>query len=78
MSAGFDNAWTVGDHLTASVFDAINVGNWQRGGDPKARRPKAVPRPSDARRSEQTADHNDVRARAFLDRQKRLQQTEEG
>jgi hypothetical protein len=64
-------------HLTASLFDAVNIGNWQRAGDAKAKKPTPAPRPSDARRGAEVLDRNEIRARAFLERQKRLQTPQE-
>lgn len=77
-SAGLDAAWSAEAHLTASLFDAVNVGNWQRTGDKHAKRPTPVPRPSDARESAEKADRHQIRAQAFRERQKRRQQNEEG
>ena len=77
VAAGSDAAWSSEAHLTAAVFDAVNVGNWQRTGDKNAKKPQPAPRPSDARRSAATADRNEIRARAFQERQKRLQQPQE-
>lgn len=37
--------WGQTDRLLADVFDAIAVGNWQRGGNKNAPRPKPYPRP---------------------------------
>lgn len=39
-----DIGWTHGDHLLAAAIDALNVANWQRGGN-EANRPKPYPRP---------------------------------
>lgn len=36
--------WGPTDHLLAAVFDAVNVGNWQRGGG-RRQRPKPLQRP---------------------------------
>lgn len=73
ISCGFDNAWSAETHLTASLFDAVNVGNWQRAGDKHAKRPTPVQRPSGARESAEQADRHQIRAQAFLDRQRRKQ-----
>jgi len=73
LSCGYDNAWTLMEHLTAAVVDAINAGNWQRTGDPKAKKPEPVKRPSDLRKQDVAAGRNDTRAQAFLDRQRRRQ-----
>lgn len=42
---GPDAAWGLAEHLQAAAIDALQQGNWQRGGDPKAPRPKPFPRP---------------------------------
>lgn len=42
--AGPAAAWSVLEHLTALVFDALQAGNWQRGGG-KGPKPHAIPRP---------------------------------
>ena len=42
---GLEAAWGLSEHLLASIVDALNAANWQRGGDPKAKRPKPVERP---------------------------------
>jgi len=36
--------WGISDYLSALVVDALNAGNWQRGGG-KGSRPKPLPRP---------------------------------
>lgn len=38
--------WTTLEYLVAAAVDALNAGNWQRGGG-KGKRPKPVPRPGD-------------------------------
>lgn len=38
--------WGVAEYLLALVADAINMGNWQRGGG-KGPRPQAIERPND-------------------------------
>ena len=43
--AGPAAAWTVDQHLLASAVDLLAAGNWQRGGNPRAPRPKPIPRP---------------------------------
>lgn len=47
--------WAATEYLLANVVDLLNAGNWQRGGDKNARRPKPMPRPGD----------NDKEARRF-------------
>lgn len=37
--------WGLTEHLLASAVDALNAGNWQRGGDRHAPKPKPVKRP---------------------------------
>lgn len=68
ISCGYDNAWTLTEHLTATVIDVLQIANWQRAGDNKARKPDRVQRPGKVRARE---DHNDVQMRAFLERKKR-------
>ena len=43
--AGPGAAWSLLEHLTAVLIDAVNMGNWQRQGDPYARRPDPIKRP---------------------------------
>lgn len=43
---GDATSWSVSDHLLAAAVDALNAGNWQRGGG-KGRRPKRVTRPGE-------------------------------
>jgi hypothetical protein len=76
LACGFDNAWTLHEYLTAALVDAINVGNWQRGGDPKSPPPEPVRRPADMRRVGVVTERRGAKARAFLERQKRSQTTE--
>ena len=73
LSCGYDNAWTLTEHLTAAVVDALNAGNWQRAGDAKAKKPAQVKRPADLRDAEVAAARNDTRAQAFLERKQRRQ-----
>jgi hypothetical protein len=73
LSCGYDNAWTLTEHLTAAVVDALNAANWQRMGDGKAKKPDPVKRPSDLRDADAKASRNDARAQAFLERQRRKQ-----
>lgn len=73
LSCGYDNAWTLMEYLTATLVDVTNAGNWQRGGDPKAKKPELVKRPADLRKGAATAGRNDARAQAFLERQRRRQ-----
>lgn len=37
--------WDIDAHLLASILDALNAANWQRGGDKKVPRPQPVQRP---------------------------------
>jgi hypothetical protein len=73
LSCGYDNAWTLMEYLTASLIDAVQAGNWQRAGDPKARKPDPVKRPADLRAQDRTAEFNDIKAQAFRDKQRRRQ-----
>lgn len=74
ISCGYDNAWTLNEHLTASVFDAVQVSNWQRAGDSSTPRPKAIPRPSQVVEQGQKSDRMAERARAHMARQQALNQ----
>jgi hypothetical protein len=48
---GESDIWGLPEHLLAGIADLIALGNWQRGGDEKAKRPDMIPRPGlDARR----------------------------
>lgn len=69
ISCGHDNAWTLGEHLAASLFDALNIANWQRAADPSAPRPTPVIRPSNAAERATEGDQRAERARRFLERQ---------
>lgn len=40
--------WSTESYLLAALFDATQVGNWQRGGGKKASKPKPLKRPSKA------------------------------
>lgn len=40
-----ETAWSITDHLLASVLDTVRLANWQRGAKPGAPRPKPTPRP---------------------------------
>lgn len=42
---GDDAEWGISEHLLAAVFDSLQVGNWQRAGDPKASPPVQTKRP---------------------------------
>lgn len=37
--------WGLTEQLLAAIADGVRVGNWQRGGDKKVKRPKPIPRP---------------------------------
>lgn len=77
ISCGFDNAWTLGEHLTASVFDALQIANWQRQGDGSAKRPTPTKRPSDVVADDLRSERMEAKARRFLERQKARQQPDE-
>lgn len=62
IALGDDRAWTEGDHLTASVFDALQVANWQRSGAKKEDLPDRLRRPSDIK--EQASKRDRLAARA--------------
>lgn len=47
-SLGVDALWGLGEHLAASILDALNLANWQRGNQgakSPSPRPKPTPRP---------------------------------
>lgn len=46
--------WDTANYQLADVFDALNVGNWQRGGG-KGKKPKRYPRPGTKRRHGRTS-----------------------
>lgn len=66
-SCGFDAAWSTEAHLTASVFDALQIANWQRAD--KAPRPQPMQRPGDAHRANVKGAAIEARAKAFAARQ---------
>lgn len=37
--------WGLAEQLTAAVFDAVQVGNWQRASGKRHERPRPIPRP---------------------------------
>lgn len=39
--------WAATEYMLANVVDLLSAGNWQRGGDKSARRPKPMPRPGE-------------------------------
>lgn len=39
--------WAATEYMLANVVDLLSAGNWQRGGDKNARRPKPMPRPGE-------------------------------
>ena len=43
--AGEDHPWDLHANLLAVVADLLAAANWQRGGDPQAKRPTPIPRP---------------------------------
>lgn len=71
--AGADAIWGLTDHLLAAVLDALNSGNWQRGGG-KGPRPKPTPRPGRGGRKSTRMGGNTTmslaEARAWLDRRR--------
>lgn len=40
-----DYAWGLPEQLLAAIFDAEQIGNWQRASDPRAPKPKPLQRP---------------------------------
>lgn len=37
--------WSIDTHLLATIVDVLNAANWQRGGNPRATKPKPIERP---------------------------------
>lgn len=60
--------WGYEAHLLATVADILQMGNWQRGGDAKARKPQPIRRPGDARTAVAEAESIRERAMALRDR----------
>lgn len=48
LAAVLGAPWAATEYMLANVVDLLNAGNWQRGGDRSARRPKPMPRPGDS------------------------------
>lgn len=69
IAAGFDMAWTPGEHMAAAIFDATRQANWQRGNG-KGERPTPIPRPGDETRAEADRARQVERARRFQARQR--------
>lgn len=47
LAAALGAPWGVAEYMAANIIDLLNAGNWQRGGDRNAARPKAYPRPGE-------------------------------
>lgn len=47
LAAVLGAPWGATEYMLANVVDLLNAGNWQRGGDKSARRPRPMPRPGD-------------------------------
>lgn len=67
-----DYIWDLHAHLLAGIHDGIQGGNWQRGGDPKAKRPEQLPRPGvkpsgEKRKSTTALPIDQLRARLRMD-----------
>jgi hypothetical protein len=65
--------WTDTEHLLAAIFDAIQIGNWQRGHG-KGQRPKPAKRPGQGEKRYGNAIPFDEKAREMF-RRRRLGQT---
>lgn len=48
---GEADLWGLSEHLLAGAVDLLALGNWQRGGDERAKRPDPLPRPGAERRA---------------------------
>ncbi|QXW04006.1 hypothetical protein [Rhodococcus globerulus] len=67
-----DHHWDLHAQLLAGIFDGVQGGNWQRGGDPKAKRPEQLPRPGvkpsgENRKSTTALPIDQLRARLRMD-----------
>ena len=58
-------AWSLTDHLLATVVDALHNANWQRGGG-KGSRPKPIERPG-ANQTTETLGKDPIPAADFMD-----------
>ena len=77
ISCGIDAAWSTEAQLSAMVFDALNIANWQRSGDAKAKPPTPLTRPSGVRENAVRAERHARRAQAFLERQQAVTAAEQ-
>jgi len=70
VAVGSDAAWSVEAHHLAAVFDATQVGNWQRGSGKEGDLPTPMRRPSDLAEEVSKRDRVAARAQAALERQR--------
>lgn len=68
QAVGSDNAWTDETHLLASMFDALNIANWQRSGDKNSAMPKPIVRPSGIAELDEKRTRMIDQARRFKER----------
>lgn len=47
LAAVLGAPWGVADYMMANVIDLLNAGNWQRGGNKSAPKPKPIKRPGE-------------------------------
>lgn len=47
LAAVLGSPWGVSEYMAANIIDLISAGNWQRGGDRNAAKPKPFPRPGE-------------------------------
>lgn len=52
--------WGLAEHILAGIYDGIQGGNWQRGGNRSAPRPKPLPRPGVGRKKPRKATAGEV------------------
>lgn len=47
LASALGAPWGVSDYMMANVIDLLNAGNWQRGGNKSAPKPKPMQRPGE-------------------------------
>lgn len=59
--------WATTEYMLANVVDLLAAGNWQRGGDKSARKPRPMPRPGDDDRATQKFGADPIAPEDFED-----------
>lgn len=65
LAAVLGAPWAATEYMLANVVDLLNAGNWQRGGNKSARKPKPMPRPGDSSGSTQVFGSDPVAPEDF-------------